>query len=52
MPGAVEIRQSLEDEATGMDLDTVVQEVATARENGHMNPMVSILLQVFSLIVL
>lgn len=41
MPSAVDIRQALEDEATGMDLDTVVQEVAESRENGGLNPMAS-----------
>ena len=43
LPSALEVRQAMEDEATGMDLDTVVNEVTTARENGHMNPMASIL---------
>lgn len=41
MPSAIEIRQFMEDEATGMDLDTVVHEVTAARENGDLNPMAS-----------
>lgn len=41
MPSATEVRQAMEDEATGMDLDTVVHEVTASRENGNMNPMAS-----------
>lgn len=32
----------MEDDATGMDIDAVVHEVAMARENGHLNPMVQL----------
>ena len=41
MPSVSEVVQSLKDEATGMDIDTIVSEVAQARSAGNMNPMVS-----------
>jgi hypothetical protein len=40
MPSVQEIIQVQQDEATGMDIDTVISEVAQARSGGHMNPMV------------
>jgi len=41
MPSLQEVVQALQDEATGMDIDAVVSQVAQARSGGHMNAMVT-----------